>query len=47
MLDLSKSTYVRYIEDFRFWTDVAGRVHHLPDKELFCREAMYYRTFTT
>jgi len=32
--DLSLSTYVQYVEDFRFWMNVAGRTHRLPDKEI-------------
>ena len=28
--NLSLSTYVQYVEDFRFWMNVAGRAHRLP-----------------
>jgi len=28
------STYVEYVEDFRFWMNVVGRTHRLPDKEI-------------
>jgi len=57
--DLSLSTYVQYVEDFRFWMDVAGRTYRLPDKEIaksrfvrglkpdVFREEMYSRTFDT
>ena len=56
--DLSLSTYVQYVEDFRFWMNVAGRTHRLLDKEIakcfdsglkldVFREDMYSRTFDT
>ena len=56
--DLSLSTYVQYVEDFRFWMNVAGRTHRLPDKEIakcfvsglkpdVFREEMYSRSFDT
>ena len=56
--DHSLSTYVQYVEDFRFWMNVAGRTHRLLDKEIakcfVCglkpdvfREEMYSRTFDT
>ena len=56
--DLSLSTYVQYVEDFRFWMNVAGRTHPLPDKEIakcfvsglkpdFFRKEMYSRSFDT
>ena len=32
--DLNLSTYVQYVEDFKFWVDVAGRPHQIPDKEI-------------
>ena len=32
--DLTLSTFVLYVEDFRFWVNVAGRVHRLPEKEI-------------
>ena len=31
--DLTLSSYVQYVVDFRFWMNVAGRTHRLPDKE--------------
>ena len=34
--DLALSTYVQYVEDFRFWMNVAGRVNRLPEKEIVC-----------
>ena len=54
--DLTLSTYVQYVEDFRFWMNVAGRTHRLPDKEIakyfvsglkpdVFREEMYSRSF--
>jgi len=56
--DLSLSTYVQYVEDFRFWMNVAGRTHRLPDKEIAkysvsglksdgFREEIISRTFDT
>jgi len=56
--DFSLSTYVQYVEDFRFWMDVAGRAHRFPEKEIakcfnsrlkldVFREEMYSRTFET
>ena len=56
--DLSLSTYVQYVEDFRFWMNVAGRAHCLPEKEItkcfvsglkenVFREEMHPRTFET
>ena len=56
--DLSLSTYVQYVEDFRFWINVADRIHRSLDKEILkCfvsrlkpdvfREEMYSRTFDT
>ena len=32
--DLSLSTYVQNVEDFRFWINVAERPYRLPEKEL-------------
>ena len=32
--DLTLSTYVQYVEKFRFWINVAGRAHRVPDKEI-------------
>ena len=32
--DLTLSTYVQNVEDFRFWINMAGRTHRLPDKEI-------------
>ena len=32
--DLTLSTYVQYVEDFKFWVNVAGRPHRIPDKEI-------------
>ena len=32
--DLTLSTYVQYVEDFRFWMNVAGRTYRLPNKEI-------------
>ena len=54
--DLTLSTYVKYVEDFKFWLNVTGRPHRLPEKEIAkCfvnglkpdnfREEMYSRTF--
>jgi len=54
--DLSLTTYVQYVEDFRFWVNVAGRPHRIPDKEIakcfvnglkpeLFREEMYARSF--
>ena len=54
--DLTLSTYVQYVEDFKFWVNVAGRPHRLPEKEIvkcfvnglkpdIFREEMYSRTF--
>ena len=56
--DLTLSTYVQYVEDFRFWMNVAGRAHRLPDKEIakcfvsglkpdVFREEMCSRSFDT
>ena len=56
--DLTLSTYVQYIDDFRFWMNVASRAHRLPDKEIakcfvsglkpdVSREEMYSRSFDT
>ena len=56
--DLTLSTYVQYVEDFRFWMNVAGRTHRLPDKKIakcfvsglkpdVFREEMYSRSFGT
>ena len=36
--DLTLSTNVQYVEDFRFWMNVTGHTHRLPDKEI----AKYY-----
>ena len=57
-LDITLSTFVQYIEDFRFWIYVAGRTHRLPDKEIakcfvgglkpdVFREEMYSRSLDT
>ena len=54
--DLMLSTNLQYVEDFRFWMNVAGPSHRLPDKEIaecfvsglkpdVFREEMYSRTF--
>jgi len=32
--DLSLSTYVQHVKDFRFWMNVAERSHRLPEKEI-------------
>ena len=32
--DLTMSTHVQYVEDFRFWMNVAGWAHRLPEKEI-------------
>jgi len=32
--DLTLSTYVQCVEDFKFWVNVAGRPHRLPEKEI-------------
>ena len=32
--DLTLSTYVQYVEDFKFWFNVTGRTHKLPEKEI-------------
>jgi len=55
--DLLLSTFVQYVEDFRFWMNVAGRDHRLPDKEVAKNivggikpdvfEKMYSRSFET
>ena len=56
--DLILSMYVQYVEDFRFWINVAGRTHRLPDKEIakcfvsglkpeVFREEIYSRSFDT
>ena len=56
--DLTLSTNVQYVEDFRFWMNVTGHTHRLPDKEIakyyvsrlktdVFREEMYSRTFET
>jgi len=56
--DLSLSTYVQYVEDFRFWMNVAGRAHRLPEIEMakcfvsglkpdVFHEEIYSRTFET
>ena len=33
-LDLTLSTYVQYVKDFKFWVNVAGRPRRIPDKEI-------------
>ena len=47
---------MHYVDDFKFWVNVAGRSHRLPQKEIFrswvdnlhiFREEMYSRTFET
>ena len=54
--DLTLSTYVQYVEDLKFWVNIAGRPHRLPEKEIakcfvndlkpdIFREEMYSRTF--
>ena len=56
--DLTLSTYVQHVEDFRFGINVAGRSHRLPDNEIakcfvsglkpdILREEMYSRSFDT
>ena len=32
--DLTLSTFVQYVEDFRFLVNTAGRAHRLPEKEI-------------
>jgi hypothetical protein len=32
--DHTLSPYVQYVEDFRFWMNVAGCAHRLPDKKI-------------
>ena len=32
--DLTLSTFVQHVEDFRFWVNVAWRTHCLPEKEM-------------
>ena len=32
--DLTVSTFIQYMEDFRFWVNAAGRSHRLPEKEI-------------
>ena len=32
--DLTLSTFMQYVEDFRFWFNAAGRAHRLPEKEI-------------
>jgi len=55
-LDLTLSTYVQYVEDFKFRVNVAGRPHRIPDKEIakklvnglkprLFREETYSRSF--
>ena len=54
--DLTLSTYVQYVEEFKFWVNVAGKPHRLPEKEIakcfvnglksdIFREEMYSKTF--
>jgi hypothetical protein len=54
--DLTLSTYVQYVEDFKFWVNVAGMPHRLPGKEIakwfvnglkpdIFRAEIYSRTF--
>ena len=54
--DLTLSTYVQNVEDFKFWANVAGRPHRIPDKEIakcfvnglkpeLFRDEMYSRSF--
>ena len=54
--DLTVSTYVQYVEDFKFWANVAGRPHRLSEREIakcfvtglkpdIFREEMFSRTF--
>jgi hypothetical protein len=54
--DLTLSAYVQYTEGFKFWINVAGWPHRLPEKEItkysvgglkpdIFREEMYSRTF--
>jgi hypothetical protein len=31
---ISLSTYVKYLEDFKFWVLAAGNAHRLPEKEI-------------
>jgi len=55
--DLTLSTYVQYVEEFKFWDIVAGRHRILEKKIAKCyfgglkrdifREVMYSRTFET
>ena len=56
--DLFLSTYTQYVEEFRFWMNIASRFHRLPDEEItkifvsglkldIVREEMYSRTFET
>ena len=56
--DLSLTTYVQYVQDFRFWVNVAGRPHRIPDREVakcfvnglkpeLFREEMYARLSKT
>ena len=32
--DLTLSTFVQYVEDFRFSVNAAGRAHQLPENEI-------------
>ena len=32
--DLTLSTFVQYVEDFRFWVNASGRASRLPEKEM-------------
>ena len=32
--DLTVSTYVQYVEDYKFWANVTGRPHRLSDREI-------------
>ena len=31
---ISLSTYVKYLEDFKFWVLTVGNAHRLPEKEI-------------
>ena len=32
--DLTLPTFARYVDDFRFWVNAAGRAHLVPEKEI-------------
>ena len=32
--DLSLNTYVKYVDDFKFWVMAAGLAHRIPEKDI-------------